>query len=58
MLILITGIIAINIVMGICGSIMVKWEKKSLNAYAEGGTVAEEVRQFFNHPGVWNQALT
>lgn len=42
-LILTSTIIAIILTMGSLGRVMVKWNKQSLAAYAEGGTVAEEV---------------
>ena len=42
-LILTSSVAAIAITMGIGGTFIVKYQKKSLAAYAEGGTVAEEV---------------
>lgn len=42
-LILTSTIVAIMLTMGGLGRVMVKWNKESLAAYAEGGTVAEEV---------------
>ncbi|KAK4543161.1 hypothetical protein LTR36_005939 [Oleoguttula mirabilis] len=42
-LILTSTIVAIMLTMGYMGSMVVKWNKASLAAYAEGGTVAEEV---------------
>ncbi|QIW98788.1 hypothetical protein AMS68_004306 [Peltaster fructicola] len=42
-LILTSTIVAIVLTMGFIGSFMTKWNKESLSAYAEGGTVAEEV---------------
>ena len=42
-LILTSTIVAIVVTMGALGQMIVKYQKKSLAAYAEGGTVAEEV---------------
>ena len=42
-LILTSTIVAIVVTMGSLGKLIVKWQKESLAAYAEGGTVAEEV---------------
>lgn len=42
-LILTSTIVAIFFTMGGLGQVIVKWNKKSLASYAEGGTVAEEV---------------
>lgn len=42
-LILTSTIFAITFTMGVMGGVIVKWNKKSLAAYAVGGTVAEEV---------------
>ncbi|KAK5130751.1 hypothetical protein LTR08_001696 [Meristemomyces frigidus] len=42
-LILTSTIVAIFVTMGSLGRLIVTWNKKSLAAYAEGGTVAEEV---------------
>jgi ATP-binding cassette subfamily B (MDR/TAP) protein 1 len=42
-LILTSTIVAIVVTMGTLGKLIVKWQKQSLAAYAEGGTVAEEV---------------
>ena len=42
-LILTSTIVAIVFTMGSLGKLIVKWQKESLAAYAEGGTVAEEV---------------
>jgi ATP-binding cassette subfamily B (MDR/TAP) protein 1 len=42
-LILTSTIVAIVVTMGTLGKLIVKWQKESLAAYAEGGTVAEEV---------------
>ena len=42
-LILTSTIVAIFLTMSILGQIMVKWNKVTLAAYAEGGTIAEEV---------------
>ncbi|KAL1590682.1 hypothetical protein WHR41_00707 [Cladosporium halotolerans] len=42
-LILTSTIFAIVFTMGSLGKLIVKWQKESLAAYAEGGTVAEEV---------------
>jgi ATP-binding cassette subfamily B (MDR/TAP) protein 1 len=42
-LILTSTIVAIVVTMGALGKLIVKWQKQSLAAYAEGGTVAEEV---------------
>ena len=42
-LILTSTIVAIVLTMGVMGSVIVKYNKRSLAAYAEGGTVAEEV---------------
>ncbi|KAM0719393.1 hypothetical protein Q7P37_005298 [Cladosporium fusiforme] len=42
-LILTSTIFAIVFTMGALGKLIVKWQKESLAAYAEGGTVAEEV---------------
>lgn len=42
-LILTSTIVAIVLTMGFLGQLIVKWNKASLAAYAEGGTVAEEV---------------
>jgi len=42
-LILSSTIVAIFLTMAVLGQFIVKWQKQSLAAYAEGGTVAEEV---------------
>lgn len=42
-LILTSTIVAIFLTMGALAQFIVKWNKKSLQAYAEGGTIAEEV---------------
>lgn len=42
-LILTSTIVAIVVTMGFLGRLIVTWNKKSLAAYAEGGTVVEEV---------------
>jgi len=42
-LILVSVVFAIVFSMGFFSSFIVKWNKKALDAYAEGGTVAEEV---------------
>ncbi|KAK4501646.1 hypothetical protein PRZ48_007455 [Zasmidium cellare] len=42
-LILTSTIVAIFLTMGALGQFIVKWNKKSLQSYAEGGTIAEEV---------------
>ena len=42
-LILTSSIVAITLTMGALGRLITKYNKKSLAAYAEGGTVAEEV---------------
>ncbi|WPH00716.1 Hypothetical protein R9X50_00354600 [Acrodontium crateriforme] len=42
-LILSSAVVAIVLTMGILGSVIVKFNKKSLAAYAEGGTITEEV---------------
>lgn len=42
-LILTSTIVAIVLTMGLMGGVIVKYNKRSLAAYAEGGTVAEEV---------------
>ena len=42
-LILTSSIVAITLTMGSLGGLITKYNKKSLAAYAEGGTVAEEV---------------
>ncbi|KAA8910879.1 P-loop containing nucleoside triphosphate hydrolase protein [Sphaerosporella brunnea] len=42
-LILCSTVLAITLLMGLCSGFIVKFQKQSLNSYAEGGTVAEEV---------------
>jgi ATP-binding cassette subfamily B (MDR/TAP) protein 1 len=42
-LILTSTVVAITLIMGVCSGFIVKFQKQSLNSYAEGGTVAEEV---------------
>lgn len=41
-LIMIGGVVAIIIIMAICGLWIAKYQKQTLNAYAEGGTFVEE----------------
>ena len=42
-LICLSTVVTIVVIMGVGGRFMSGWNKKSLNAYAEGGSVAEEV---------------
>ncbi|KAI9871551.1 MAG: GTPase-activating protein, partial [Watsoniomyces obsoletus] len=42
-LICFSTVVAIVVIMGTGGRFMAGWNKKSLQAYAEGGSVAEEV---------------
>ncbi|KAF3178414.1 GTPase-activating protein [Orbilia oligospora] len=42
-LILFSAVVAINLVLGVAGKFMVKYNKKAIDSYAKGGTVAEEV---------------
>ncbi|KAF3923923.1 hypothetical protein AA313_de0203653 [Arthrobotrys entomopaga] len=42
-LILFSAVVAINLVLGVTGKFMVKYNKLAIESYAKGGTVAEEV---------------
>ncbi|EWC45624.1 hypothetical protein DRE_05185 [Drechslerella stenobrocha 248] len=42
-LILFSAVVAINVLLGIAGKFMVKYNKKAIDAYGKGGAVAEEV---------------
>jgi ATP-binding cassette, subfamily B (MDR/TAP), member 1 len=53
-LILISGVIAIVLAMGIGGSTMVSWTAASQAEYAEGGTVAEEVLSSVRNASAFN----
>ena len=55
-LILTSTIVAITVTMGALGGLITKYNKKSLAAYASGGTVAEEVIKSLprNTTGTWS----
>jgi len=53
-LILMSTVVAITLVMGGGSGFMVKFSKSSLNSYAEGGTVAEEVLSSIRNAQAFN----